>query len=633
MHILRYSQALLFTLVFSFGLHGQMIVGLDKDSLRMALDKMPADSLKVATLIRLGQQYESNAPDAAIQYYRRAGALSRQLNYQAGIVQYINNYTAVLNVQGRFDSSLLLNLQAVDISRRHGLQKLYAKALINTGVVYQYKEDYLHAADYYLKALPLLEPSGDLQSLSLVYGNLCGLYRDLNQPEKAAVYARQAIKLARANKDEFSMATACINLGNALKDLGRTTEAIRYIDTAYHTGRKLNDLNIEETALIDLGDAYLKTRAPAKYVPIFQQALPLARMLKDVSGEAFALQGIALGSYWTGRYAEAEAQLRTAIDFCRRNDQKEVLGNLLSLMADVQIARGQPLTAQRYRDQYDSIHHLLFNASLIKNVQELETKYKVERQQHELLQKTMELEEKKKESLRWRNWLLIAGGSILLLSFLLFLVRAQRKNLRLQALVEGQQQERRRIGQEMHDDMGSGLTSLLFLSRTLAEPNDAAEKIRQLSGSLLTKMNEIIWTMEQEHDTLESLIAYIRVNIAQMLENAGISYKFQVAEKIPALTVSQQFRRNIYLVVKEAIHNVIRHAAATTVTITVLFTSQLEIDVTDNGKGFDPASERRFGNGMKNMRQRMQQAEGTLRITPAPGGGAHLHLTAPLKDL
>jgi len=244
--------ALSLTFVFCFGLHGQMILGLDKDSLRRALGKMPSDSLKVTALIRLGQQYESNAPDTAILYYKQAGSLSRQLNYQTGIVQYINNYTAVLNIQGRFDSSLILNLQAVDISKKYGLGKLYTKALINTGVVYQYKEDYLHAADYYLKALPLLEFSGDLQSLSLTYGNLCALYRDLNQPEKAAFYARQAIQLARNNKDEYSMARACINLANALKDLGKVKEAIRYLDTAYHTGLRLDDLNIEETALIDL---------------------------------------------------------------------------------------------------------------------------------------------------------------------------------------------------------------------------------------------------------------------------------------------------------------------------------------------------------------------------------------------
>jgi len=343
------------------------------------------------------------------------------------------------------------------------------------------------------------------------------------------------------------------------------------------------------------------------------------------------LQGLALGAYWKGRYPEAEVRLQTAIDFARRHDQKEVLSNLLSLMADVQIARGQPRMAQHYRDQYDSVRNLLFNASLIKNIQELETKYKVERQQRDLLQKTVELEEKKRESLRWRNWLMIAVGSILLLSFLLFLVRAQRKNVRLQALVEGQQHERRRIGQEMHDDMGSGLTSLLFLSRTLGEPKDTTEKIRHLSTDLLTKMNEIIWTMEQEHDTLESLIAYIRVNAAQILENAGISYQFQVGENIPALSVSQQFRRNIYLIVKEAIHNVIRHAEATTVVIAISFASQLEIDIIDNGKGFDPASERRFGNGMKNMRQRIQQVDGTLQITSIKG--THLHLTAPLKGL
>jgi len=176
--------------------------------------------------------------------------------------------------------------------------------------------------------------------------------------------------------------------------------------------------------------------------------------------------------------------------------------------------------------------------------------------------------------------------------------------------------------------MGSGLTSLLFLSRTLSEPRDPVEKIRLLSGSLIQKMNEIIWTMEREHDSLESLISYIRVNAAETLENAEIPYQFKVREDIPAIPVSQQFRRNIYLVVKEAIHNVVRHSGATEVSITVLFTTDLQITIRDNGKGLDPGAEHRFGNGMKNMRHRMEQVRGSLRISSSEG--VLLELTAPL---
>jgi two-component system NarL family sensor kinase len=608
-----------------------MIMGLDRDSLRHALDKMDPDSGKVTALIRLGQQYESNAPDTAIFYYRQANTLSQQLNYQPGIVQYINNYTAVLNVQGRFDSSLILNLQAVNICRQYGLGSLYVKALVNTGAAYQYKEEYLQAADYYLKALPLLEGSTEPQSLSIVYSNLCGLYRNLIQPEKAAVYARRAVQLARKDKDAYAMSMACINLGNVLKDLHHVEEAIRYLDTAYRISHSLQDLNTEETALVNLGEAYLQTHDPEKYEPVFRKALSLARTVKDVSGEAFALEGITLGLYWKGRYREAGHQLQEAILFTRDHDQKEVLANLLTQMGDVQIALGQPYIAQRYRDQADSIRNVLFSASLAKDVQELETKYKVERQQRELLQKTLELNEKTRESLRQRYWLVIAGISVLFLCFLLFLLRARQENVRLKALVEGQLQERHRIGQEMHDDMGTGLTSLLFLSRTLNEPQEAVEKIRYLSGSLIHKMNEIVWTMEHEHDTLESLIAYIRVNTSQSLENAGISYHFQGGEEIPQLSVSQQYRRNIYLTVKEAIHNIIRHAEATAAAISVTFTHELEIVIRDNGKGFVPAAGRRFGNGMKNMQERMAQVGGTFTILP--GEGAMIRLTAPLKGI
>ncbi|MBS1605341.1 MAG: tetratricopeptide repeat protein, partial [Bacteroidetes bacterium] len=187
---------LILLLLVNNSARGQMRVGLDKDSLRRILMTHPPDTDKVATLILLGQQYENIQPDTAILYYQQAGQLSQQLNYPAGTIRYINNYTAVLNVRGRFDEALRLNLQALQIAESHGLDQLYTKALINTAAAYQYKEDYPQAAAWYLKALPRLATVGDAQSLSLVYGNLCSLYRALGQPDKALGYARNSLQQA-----------------------------------------------------------------------------------------------------------------------------------------------------------------------------------------------------------------------------------------------------------------------------------------------------------------------------------------------------------------------------------------------------------------------------------------------------
>lgn len=623
-----------------------MQVGLNKDSLKQVLSKAADDTLKVQTLITLGQQYESNQPDSAVYYYKLSNQLSRQLNYPAGIVRYIANYTAVLNVQGKFDESLKLNLQAVEICRKEGLRQQLLKSLMNTGAVYQYKENYVLAINYYLKALPLLEATGSTQNLSMAYGNICGLYRNIKQSEKALSYARLALKYAEKNNDDYATASACINIGNSLKDVNKIAEAITYLNRAHRIALQINDDNYQETALIGLADAYLQLKQPERYLPYFKQALPLAEAIGDVSGKAYALDGICLGLFWQKHYQEAEKELIKGISFSRQHDQKEVLSRMLLLMSDVQIALGKPENSVSYRGQYDSVSNVLLNAPLLKNIQELETKYGLEKKQREILQKNLLLAQKEREAQQQRQWLIAALGGVVLLGLLLILIyryyrqkqivnnqalqvlKAEQESNRLKAVLEGEQQERRRISQEMHDDMGAGLTRMLFLSRIMPGGNETAQKIGSTAEDLIKKMNEVIWTMNDEEDTLDSLIAYIRANAAEMLENAGLEYDITVEETPVIVALSREFRRNIYLAVKEALHNVIKHAAASYVQVTVSGREKLEIIIQDNGKGITNDAKPRSGNGMKNMRQRMEQLAGEIEISG--GQGTRIRFTAPL---
>lgn len=624
----------------------QMQVGLNKDSLKRILSKRPDDTVKAQMLITLGQQYESNRPDSAVYYYQLSRDLSQQIHYPAGVVRYIANYTAVLNVQGKFDESLKLNLQAVEISRKAGLKQQLVKSLMNTGAVYQYKEDYTRAAHYYLQALPLLEAAGSTQNLSLAYGNLCGLYRNLRQSQKALTYGRLSLKYAESDHDLYATASACINVGNALKDVGAIKESINYMTRAHGIGKKINDENSQETALIGLADAYVQLNQPDRYIVYFRQALPLAEAIEDVSGKAYALNGICLGLFWQKKYPDAEKLLNSSMLFVQRHDQKEVWSKMLLLMSDVQIAMGKAENSRIYRSRYDSVSNLLTNTSLLKNIQELETKYGLEKKQREILQKNLLLEQKERETQRQRQWLIVTGAGMVFLALLVLLIyrfylqkqqlntkalqvlKAEQESERLKAVLEGEQQERRRISQELHDDMGAGLTRMLFLSRTMGTPNETSRKIGVAAEELIGKMNEVIWTMSDEQDTLDSLVAYIRASTADMLENAGINYTFKVNEPMGTMPLNREFRRNVYLAVKEAVHNVIKHAAAAHVQIIISNNGQLEILVQDNGKGIENNGKRRLGNGLKNMQSRMEQLNGSMEVISKDG--TRLRFVVPL---
>ncbi|HEY6899849.1 MAG TPA: tetratricopeptide repeat protein, partial [Puia sp.] len=192
---------------------GQALFGLSKDSLRVVTASAPDDTLKVGTLIALGQQFETNQPDSAVYFYQLAGRLARRLGDHAGYIRYISNYTAVLNMRGKYDESLQLNLGTIDTCLKYHLGGMsYIRALTNTGNVYELIGNHDSSAVYYLKALPEVEASGDGYRITVIYSNLSGLYRSLHQSSKALDYSRKALRQAEKIGDRYSIASAHINM-------------------------------------------------------------------------------------------------------------------------------------------------------------------------------------------------------------------------------------------------------------------------------------------------------------------------------------------------------------------------------------------------------------------------------------
>ncbi|WP_177318534.1 sensor histidine kinase [Chitinophaga sancti] len=195
-------------------------------------------------------------------------------------------------------------------------------------------------------------------------------------------------------------------------------------------------------------------------------------------------------------------------------------------------------------------------------------------------------------------------------------------------------QERARISSDMHDDLGSGLSTIRLLSeiakRKIQDTNQTREieRISEAAGELVDKMSEIIWAMNSSNDSLENLIAYMRSFAADFLEHAHITHQFYIPESIPNIKLSGGTRRNIYLAVKESLHNVVKHAQATEVVIQIEMHKNMTIMLKDNGKGFDQEKVRLFGNGLKNIQKRMAAVGGSADISS--DNGTRVFLDIPL---
>ncbi|HKB44427.1 MAG TPA: ATP-binding protein, partial [Chitinophagaceae bacterium] len=241
----------------------------------------------------------------------------------------------------------------------------------------------------------------------------------------------------------------------------------------------------------------------------------------------------------------------------------------------------------------------------------------------------------------WQTWWfkILAGLLIVVLLLIGFRFYYRRKLEKQMTALEKKQaveKERTRIATDMHDDLGAGLSRIKFLSETIGikkqmqQPiEEDISKIREYSHEMIDKMGEIVWALNEKNDSLSDLLSYSRSYAVEYLSQSGIECNVEIPDNFPTVFVSGEFRRNIYLTLKEALHNVVKHAQAGHLKITISVNHYLAITIQDDGIGFDKNKIRAFSNGLANMEKRMKDIGGSLQIKKNEKGTS-LELIAPL---
>lgn len=213
---------------------------------------------------------------------------------------------------------------------------------------------------------------------------------------------------------------------------------------------------------------------------------------------------------------------------------------------------------------------------------------------------------------------------------------SQRKLKQKLAVIEREQEisrERQRISKEMHDDIGAGLTQITLMTESLRKKFQAKEldDIVGTSRRLVNNMGEIIWSLDPEQQTLSDLCAYLREQLNHQLEYTGLVFNIQLPEEKNPFVLTNDQRRNILLVTKEITNNIIKHSNAENISIkATLQKSGIAFEIKDDGIGFDTAKHY-SGNGLKNIRSRVQAIGGSLQIIAEPGKGSCFSFLVPLQ--
>ncbi len=201
------------------------------------------------------------------------------------------------------------------------------------------------------------------------------------------------------------------------------------------------------------------------------------------------------------------------------------------------------------------------------------------------------------------------------------------------------------IATDLHDDIGTTLTSIALFSDLAkadihSNTRQAIERLDRIASSsrlLLDQMNDIVWSVKPQNDSLQNAILRMTDVAATLFEAKGIEHTISLPEKIDDVTLSMQQRRNILLIYKEMLNNVVKHSGATSVNIEIATDGRVKgvggirVSVKDNGTGFE-MGRTPGGNGLKNMQMRAAAIGGKLEIRSAPARGTHAELIASIKS-
>lgn len=643
------------------------------DSLQRFIEKHSRDTNEIKALHRLGIEFMRKDINKAKSYLYQEVALAKSLTTNFGLssgysglvgvhqitgfldsaqyyldlmkilAQDVSNKKAVTNYfstaglfyknQGKFKEALPYLLEGLRLSQ-NGDKTDFAGQLLNVGNAYSNLKDLKNAADYHLKALKLFEETKNKRGQSFCLNGLGNDYLDLEQYTSAEKYYLQSEKLKEELGDARGVLTTWMNLGIVYQQTNKVDLSMLYFNKALVRARELK-LSIEELRLLfNIGSLLKQTKRNEEATKKFSEALVLARQAGD---SAFVSR---IKTYLVDLQNDVQKQIR---------EEQTLLQNI-----KISIETGSlDITAEGYfglakwyasRKQFDKAYENLKQAQqltdsirgnqVVLQLKKLEEEYNAEKKEKEiaLLKKDQELQTLALS----RQRVIITLGIIGFISVLIIaglLINRYRVMNRSKRLLEIEK-VRNSIARDLHDDMGSALSSINILSQVaLVEKNGNTQsylqRIGDQSARMMEDMGDMVWSINPRNDSMSQVLIRMREFASEVFELKNIEYQF--SEKgTENLVLNADQRKNLFLIFKESINNAAKYSQADKIEINLHQQDHsLIMSIKDNGQGFDEQKVK-AGNGLRNLRERAKEINARLELKSTVGAGTEVNLNVPI---
>lgn len=620
-----------FLCFYNFQLQAQ--VPKTEDSLVTFLKTQPKDTLYIWAM----------RPYALIQIYEKADlkkgdslskaqkVLSEKLNYGRGIY-FSYMLQAIISQQKSDYQKMLENFQkCYEIVLKYKLNKYLQEASLNNiSVAYDGLGNQNAAMKYALMAIEVQEKNNLPKLDSSPYQRVGEVLKHNKKYKEALAYFQKSLNIDLKKQDFNGLAIAENITGNIYDDMGNQAEALKHYKIGYEYALKAKYLLVQTDLLSNLGRMELHFK---NYQAAEKYLLANEKLCKSLENEqALQTTYLDLGNLYQAQkkyqlaettFLQAKALFKTNTDPKINQQVSENLSEFYAETHDYTNAYKNLIDANISRDS-------AFKIESQELTQDLLTKYETEKKEAQIKL----LDEEAQNANFQRNALLVGGVLAALLTIATIAWLMNRNNFKR---LKETQRLRNRIAADLHDEIGSTLSSISILSEIVAfqqKKNEFKPEIMlQVSNDareVIDKMDDIIWTIHPENDDFYNLETRLKSFAIPLFESKDIDFKFDFSPELEAVKIDMGKRRDIYLILKEAINNLVKYSECKTAFIKgMIEDKKLIMSILDDGIGFDTLAES-VRNGQKNMRSRATKIGASLTINSTIGQGTEVKLEVSL---
>ena len=637
------ASCVLFIFLFSI----VITVGQNKTvyNLQQKLNTAQNDTTRIMVLdsLSLYYLYFTTNPDTALYFINQAIDYSFSLENKRYLILEYSRLGLYQLLKAQYAACLQSTLKGIKLSQQYNIPYYYSILYYNLCLLYFETADYdlmlknAKQSAFYLKYIsdPFFDQKAKITSL-------LGCSYCLNQNYDSAFYfIRKGALLAGSSKDETVIDAARFFMGYMYYDLKDYDKADSILSAGLNHSREINDYQWLENFPAILALIYLNQNQVTKAIAAARLAINYADSAQDqksIASSAHTLylcyekKGILDSTLYYLNFSSKINNEITHSDINKQIQQIEFYEELNQKEEETQ----QGLEKEKIRNDVGLFVFITAVGFFLLVVIILRRNNRQKQKANTILQQQKQKVESTLSDLKSTQDQLIESKKMALQ------YEAEKKQKEIVLLKKESEHallnERLRISRDLHDDMGSTLGSISIYSevvktRTIRNENadEAIAKIGNASRELIDKMSDIVWSLNPNNEGFEQLQNRIQVFAAIMLTPHEILYTIYTDEEVKRLKLSAEQQKNVYLIYKEAIHNIIKYAECSQVEIKMNFNAdEFAITIKDNGKGFDinilNQGESLGGNGIKNMEARAENIKAGFNIYSVKNEGTTIGL-------